>query len=208
MDIERQVLRCPRCAVLLYVDDTKLLYTTKRLILYHYEMYVQLLLYSPKYTQNRSKLGPRHDAPSMVDRGYARSSFWITTTRRLALLCVVYGDWGPVSAFSSVHAVATRKWQIHTDQYHPSKTILSYRSQTLLRVSPRALTLTQPYTPRLGALGGTSGLRTLDGLKHRSANFVQKLGSASEGRKEEEAELSTHTADSTASSGCSLPVHI
>ena len=62
------------------------------------------------------------------------------------------------------------------------------------RVSPRALTLTQPYTPTLGVLGGTNGRRTLVGLKRSFANFVRKTSvSVTEGQSMEWAQVSTHT---------------
>ena len=83
---------------------------------------------------------------------------------------------------------------------HQATITLGYRSRTLLQASPRALTSTQAYTPRLGVRGGASGLRMLDGLEHRFAHFFMKnLMSIRGGQYEEVAELSTHTTNSSAS---------
>ena len=69
---------------------------------------------------------------------------------------------------------ATRLWQLtQTSIIEQAVTILSCRSRILPRASPRALTLTQPYTTRPAILGGASGLRRLDGLVERFAHFVR-----------------------------------
>ena len=87
-------------------------------------MYVQLQRYSPNKTHNSTKLEPQIDAPRLTERGYARSSFGINiySSANFLLLGV-----GPLVAsvglqqrpeFGSMHAVATRMWQLYVDQYH------------------------------------------------------------------------------------------
>ena len=116
-------------AVLLYQYDTetKILETKKNESSDKHTriyMYVQLQRYSPNKTHNSTKLEPQRDAPRLTDRGYARSSFGINiySSANFLLLGV-----GPLVAsvglqqrpeFGSMHAVATRMWQLYVDQYH------------------------------------------------------------------------------------------
>ena len=87
-------------------------------------------------------------------------------------------------------------------------TTLTHRARLGPLVSPRGQTLAEPYTPRLGISVGASGLRVLDGLKHRLSTFVRKISvSVTESQTVKEAQISPRTTVPFPS-GCSPLVHI
>ena len=122
-----------------------------------------------------------------MHRGYARSPLGISTIYSSAsflllgvrsLVANVGLQRRPFEAeFVSMHAVATRTWEIYADQtsiINQATTILGYGTRILPRASPQAQTLPQPYTPRSTVLNGASGLSMLDGFKHRFAKHARK----------------------------------
>lgn len=87
-------------------------------------------------------------------------------------------------------------------------TTVAHRARLGPRVSPRGQTLAEPYTPRLGIPVGASGLRVLDGLKHRLSTFVRKISvSVTESQTVKEAQISSRT-KVPFPSGCSPLVRI
>ena len=123
-----------------------------------------------------------------MHRGYARSPLGISTIYSSAsflllgvrsLVANVGLQRRPFEAeFVSMHAVATRTWEIYADQtsnINQATTILGYGTRILPRASPQAQTLPQPYTPRSTVLNGASGLSMLDGFKHRFAKHARKV---------------------------------
>ena len=99
--------------------------------------------------------------------------------------------------------------QVFADWFRqPHYDDLDHRARLGPRVSPRGQTLAEPYTPRLGISVGASGLRVLDGLKHRLSTFVRKISvSVTESQTVKEAQISPRTTVPFPS-GCSPLVHI
>ena len=131
-----------------------------------------------------------------MHRGYARSPLGISTIFSSAsFLLLGVRSWvaniglqrRPFEAeFVSMHAVATRTWEIYANQTKIIKqatTILGYGTRILPRASPQALILPQPYTPRSTVLNGVSGLSMLDGFKHRFAKHARKVWISIRGTK-------------------------
>ena len=97
------------------------------------------------------------------------------------------GDWQHVAGFAGVRMtqmLVLSAWWVEklrkfrqTSVIDQATTILAHRARMGPQVSPRALPLTRPYTPRPTVLGGASGLRAMDGLERSfTTSVLKKLG--------------------------------